>query len=80
MKLLKTQNIFAINFLRTLDLTQYSISRCRLPYFALANIRLHRYDTFFRFILLFSCDENINSGPTSAINNTIPLYTLPFHN
>ena len=80
MKLLKTQNIFAINFLRTLDLTQYSISRCRLPYFALANIRLHRYDTFFRFILLFSGDENINSGQTSAINNTIPLYTLPFHN
>ena len=49
-------------------------------YFALANIRLHRYDSFFRFILLLSGDINVNLGPTAVTNNSIPLNTLPFHN
>ena len=55
-----------------------SFLRCQLSYFPLANIRLHRYDSFFRFILLLSGDININPGPTTVTNNSIPLSTLPF--
>ena len=55
-----------------------SFLRCQLSYFPLANIRLHRYDSFFRFILLLSGDININPGPTTVTSNSIPLNTLPF--
>ena len=55
-----------------------SFLRCQLSYFPLANIRLHRYDSFFRFILLLSGDININPGLTTITNNSIPLSTLPF--
>ena len=57
-----------------------SFLRCQLFYVPLANIRLHRYDSFFRFILLLSGDININRGSTSVTNNSIPLNTLPFRN
>ena len=40
-----------INFLQIVDKTRNSLLRCKLSYFALTNIRLHRYDSFFRFIL-----------------------------
>ena len=59
--------------------TEWFLS-CQLSYFALANIRLHRYDSFFRFILLLLGDIKVNPGPTSVTNNIIPLDTLPFHN
>ena len=39
----------------------------------------HRYDSFFRLILLLSGD-NVNPGPTLVNNNSIPLNTLSFHN
>ena len=49
-------------------------------YFSLANIRLNRYDSFFRFILLLSGDINFKPVPTTVTNNIILLNTLPFHN
>ena len=57
-----------------------SFLRYQLSYFALANIRLHRYDLFFRFILLLSGDINANSGSTTENNNKDPLNVLPFYN
>ena len=54
--------------------------RCQLSYFAFANIRLHSYDSFFRFILLLSCDVNVDPGPTTVNNNKIPLNALSFYN
>ena len=62
------------------DSTRNSFLRCQLSYFAIANIPLHRYDSFFRFILLLSGVTNVNPGPTTATNSSIPLNTLPFHN
>ena len=62
------------------DSTRNSFLRCQLSYFALAKIRLHRYHSFFRFILFLLGDINVNSGPTTVTNNIIPLNNLPFHN
>ena len=54
--------------------------RCQLSYFALANIRLHRCDSFFRFILLLQGDINVNPSPTAVNNSKVPLNALPFYN
>ena len=40
-----------INFLQIVDKTRNSLLRCKRSYFALTNIRLHRNDSFLRFIL-----------------------------
>ena len=76
----KDKIFFSINNLEIQDSTRNSFLRCQLSYFALANIRLHRFDSFLLFILLFSGDINVNPGPTTVTNNSIPLNTLPFHN
>ena len=55
-EILKTQ----INVLEIQDSTRNSFLRCQRSYFALANIWLHRYDSFFKCILLFSGDINVN--------------------
>ena len=47
---------------------------------ALANIQLHRYDSFLRFILLLSGNINVTPSPITVNNNSIPLNTLPFRN
>ena len=49
----------SINILEPQDSTWNSFLRCQVSYFALANIRLYRYDSFFRFILLLSSEINI---------------------
>ena len=76
----KNTIVFSINILEIQDSTQNSFLRCQLSYLALANIRLHRYGLFFRFILLLSGDTNVNLIPTNVNNNSILLNTLPFHN
>ena len=76
---IKSSNSFSMNFLETLDITKNCFLRCQLSYFALANIRLNRYDSFFRFILLLLGDINVNPGPTTVNDNKIPLNTLPFY-
>ena len=82
----KNTILFLITILEIQDSTRNSFLRYQLSYFALANIRLHRYDSFFRvfffflFILLFSGDINVSPGPTTITNNGIHLNTLPFHN
>ena len=76
----KNTIFFSINILDMQDSTWNSFLRCQLSYFGLANILLHRYDSFFRFILLLSGNVNVNPGPTTVTNNSIPLNTLPFHN
>ena len=68
---LKAQTFFSMNFLEVLDITKNSFLRCELLYFALANIRLHRNDSFSRFILLLLGDINVNPGPTTVNNNKI---------
>ena len=45
-------NFISLNFLEILNITTNSFLRCHLSYFALANIWLCRYDSFFRFIAL----------------------------
>lgn len=45
-----------------------------------ANVQLHRYNSFFRFILLFVSDVNVKPGPTIVNNNKISLNILPFYN
>ena len=77
---LKAQTFFSMNFLEILDITKNSFLRCELLYFALANIRLHRNDSFSRFILLLLGDINVNPGPTTVNNNKIYLNTLSFYN
>ena len=77
---MKSSNIFSLNFLEILDITKNSFLRCQLSYFALANIRLHRYNSFFRFILLLSCDINVNPGPATVNDNKVPLKALPIYN
>ena len=47
---------------------------------ALANIQLHRYDSFGWFILLLLGNINVTPGPVTVNNNSIPFNTLPFHN
>ena len=42
--------------------------------------RLDRYDSFFRFGLLFSGDMNVNPDPTAVNNNKILLNFLLFYN
>ena len=76
----KNTIFFSINIFEIQDSTRNSFLRCQLSNFALANIRVHRYDSFFRFILLLSGNINVNLGPTTVTNNSIPLNTLPFHN
>ena len=77
---IKNTNFFLINVLQIQDSTQSNFLRCYLSYIALENIRLHRYDSFFRLILLFSAYINVNPGPNTVTNNSIPLNILPFHN
>ena len=69
-----------MNFFEILDVTKSSFLRCQLSYFALENFRLHRYVSFFMFILLLSGEININPGPTTVNNNKFPLNALPFYN
>ena len=76
----KKNNFFLNKHLRHTRFSRNSFSRCQLSYFALANIWLHRHDSFFRFTLLLSGDININLRGTTVTNNSIPLNTLPFHN
>ena len=76
----KNTIFFSINILEIQDSTRNSSLRCQLSYFALANILLRRYDSFFTFTLLPSGDINFKQGPTTVTNNSIPLNTLPFHN
>ena len=68
---IKSSNFFSLNFLKILDITTNSFLRCYLSYFALAKIRLLRYDSFFRFILLLSGDINVNPGPATVNNNKV---------
>ena len=63
-----------------LDTTRNSFLKCQLSYFALANIRLHKYDSFLRFILLLSGNINVNPSATIVNNESIPLNTLSFYN
>ena len=44
---------FSRNILEIQDSTRNSFLRSQLSYFPPANIRLHRYDSFFRFIYCF---------------------------
>ena len=55
----KNTIFFSINILEIQDSTRNSFLRCQLSYFALANIRLHRYHSFFTFTLLPSGDINV---------------------
>ena len=73
-------NVFSMNFLEILGITKNSLLRCQLSYFALASIRLDRYDSFFRLILLLLGDINVNPGPTTVNNIKTPLNNLPLHN
>ena len=72
-------NFFLINVLEIQDSTRNSFLTCQILYFALAIFRLHRYDSFFRFLLLVLGDINVSTGLTTVTNNSIPLNTLPFH-
>ena len=78
--ILKTQNLFLINFLEMLDITQNSFLKFQFSYYTFSNIQSHRYDSFFRFILLLLGDINVNPGQTTLNNNKIPLNTPPFYN
>ena len=77
---IKSSNFFSLNILEILDITTNIFLGCQLSFFALANIRLHRYNSFFRLILLLSVDINVNPGPTKVNNNKVPLHVLPFSN
>ena len=77
---IKNSNFFSLNILEILDITTNIFLGCQLSFFALANIRLHRYNSFFRLILLLSVDINVNPGPTKVNNNKVPLHVLPFSN
>ena len=57
---IKNENCVSINLLKILDITKNSFLRCQHSYFALANIHLHRYDSFSRFILLLAGDINVS--------------------
>ena len=46
----------------------------------IANVQLHRYDSFFRFISLFASNINVKPGPAIVNNNKISLNILPFYN
>ena len=72
-------SFFSISFFEIQDITQNKFLRCQLSYFALANIRLHRYDSSSRFILLLQDDMNLNPDSTNVYNNNIPLNILPFY-
>ena len=76
-KCIKSSNLSSMKILKIRDITKNSYLS-QLSYFALANIRLHRYDLFFRFISLLG-DTNVNPGPTTVNNNKISLNTLPFY-
>ena len=79
----KNTIFFLITILEIQDSTWNSFLSYQLSYFALANIRLHRYDSFsglFFFFLLFLGDINVSPGPTTITNNGIHLNTLLFHN
>ena len=56
-----------------LDITRNLLLRCQLSYFYQANIKLHQYDSFFRFTLSLCGDININPSPTTVNDNKIPL-------
>ena len=74
-------NFFSINILQRLDLRQNCYLRCQLSFFApLENIRLHRYDSFFRFILLLWSSTNVNPYLTTLNKISIPSNKIPFHN
>ena len=57
---IKSSRYFSINFLEILEIKQNSFLRCQIFYFALANIRLRRYDSLPRFISLLSGDITVN--------------------
>ena len=59
--------------------TEYFL-RWQLSYFSLGHIRLHRYDSFIRFILLLLGDMNVNPGQITVNNNSINSNIPQFHN
>ena len=59
--------------------TEYFL-RWQLSYFSLGHIGLHRYDSFFRFILLLLSDMNVNPGPITVNDNSINSNMPQFHN
>ena len=72
-------HFFSINILEIIDLVRDSFLRCRLSYFSLGQIRLHRYGSFFRFTLLLLGNLNVNPASTTVNDNSIPLMILLFH-
>ena len=72
-------NFFSLYLLEILDIITNRFLRCQFSCFTLPNIHLHKYDSFFRFILLLSGDINVNPDSTTVNNNNVPLNALPFY-
>ena len=60
--------------MKILYIARHRFLRCQLCYFAIANIWLHRCDSFFRFMCLLSDDINPNPGPTTIKNSKIKFF------
>ena len=54
--------------------------RKRLSQDALSKVHLNKYGSYFKFILLLSCDINLNPGPTTPKRNDILWEFLLSHN
>ena len=63
----------------TLEQIEKNILRKRLSQDALSKVHLNKYGSYFKVILLLSCDINLNSGPTATKRNDILWKLLPFH-
>lgn len=77
---IKNTNIFLLNVLEIQDSTQNNFLRWQFCYFAVANDGLHRYNSFFWFILLLLGAVKVNLGWNAVTNCSIPLNTTPFYN